>query len=148
MGRQTYSLIPKVNQSRCHAEFYLNTLYTGHGAFPSYERRFFDKDDICWCKDGTGNLHHIVYSCKLLEDIRAKYCPKNVMVQLFNFMFNYILFLQMCDSQLNIDIVAHSPGSTHDSFIRKFSGVKFMFSNGYITQPAFFQEDRSYPLEQ
>lgn len=46
-----------------------------------------------------------------------------------------------------MDVVARWPGSTHDSHIWKFSGLRHVLSSGLIPQRAFLLGDSGYPLE-
>ena len=59
-----------------------------------------------------------------------------------------INFQAICDSELKfIDVVAKWPGSTHDAFIWRMSGVNQRISNGDIPiVNGWFLGDSGYPL--
>ena len=44
-------------------------------------------------------------------------------------------------------MVARWPGSSHDSFIWRFCGLREIFAGGHIPQKNFLLEDSGYPLE-
>lgn len=76
-GRRTQQLIPRVSRKRCIADFYVNQVLTGHGAFPMYQARFHGKDETCFCCCEPGTVEHIIYNCQLFDTIRKDYFPCN-----------------------------------------------------------------------
>ncbi|GIX99975.1 uncharacterized protein CDAR_447361 [Caerostris darwini] len=75
-GREVFSLLPEVRETRTLGNFVLNQIYTGHGSFAVYQARFFGKQTTCQCGHPQEGRNHIIYDCPLSNEIRKKYFPK------------------------------------------------------------------------
>ncbi|GBN16345.1 hypothetical protein AVEN_248089-1 [Araneus ventricosus] len=59
-GKQVKELFDKVDEKRMLGEFYLNRIITGHGAFITYQNRFFGKSPWCLCGKDEGTVEHTI----------------------------------------------------------------------------------------
>lgn len=82
-GRNLYTITNKVNINYLSGNFYINQALTGHGAFPTYQNRFFNKSDKCTC-GAIGTREHILLQCDKYNNIRNKYFKTNDFKLLFN----------------------------------------------------------------
>lgn len=76
-GRAVHHIIPNINPKRLHGDFFLNQVLTEHGAFPAYMKRFFNRSDACWCRNNIGTVHHLIYDCVIMDQIRQARFPSN-----------------------------------------------------------------------
>ncbi|GIY54397.1 RNase H domain-containing protein [Caerostris darwini] len=76
-GREVFSLLPEVRETRTLGNFFLNQLYTGHGTLAVYQARFFGRNSSCQCGHPQEDRLHIVYDCPLWNDTRKKHFPKD-----------------------------------------------------------------------
>lgn len=75
-GRHVYDYFSSVNIKRLEGNFYINQIYTGHGAIPVYQARFKGKRRSCWCGAHVGTLH-LIYECCKVDHIRTVWFPVN-----------------------------------------------------------------------
>lgn len=76
-GRSVYAHFTKVSLERLEGNFFLNQVYTGHGAIPSYQAKFHNRTSDCWCGAQNGTLHHLIFECRIFDTIRDRWFPFN-----------------------------------------------------------------------
>ncbi|GBO15135.1 hypothetical protein AVEN_272154-1 [Araneus ventricosus] len=76
-GKQVNKLVDKVDEKRVLGDFYLNQMITSHGAFKTYQNRFFGKSPTCFCAKDEGTVEHTILKCDAWQDIRDTYFRKN-----------------------------------------------------------------------
>ncbi|GBM15934.1 hypothetical protein AVEN_270604-1 [Araneus ventricosus] len=76
-GKQVKKLFDKVDEKRVLGDFYLNQIITGHGAFKTYQNRFFGKSPWCFCGKDEGTVEHTILKCDAWQNIRDTYFKKN-----------------------------------------------------------------------
>lgn len=68
-----------VNVKKIYSDFYLNQIITGHGIFPEYQSKMFNKTDLCLCEQAVGSIEHVIKDCVLVRDTRLKYLTIDLM---------------------------------------------------------------------
>ncbi|GIY46733.1 uncharacterized protein CEXT_169301 [Caerostris extrusa] len=81
-GREVFSLLPEVRETRTLGNFFLNQLYTGRGTFAVYQARFFGKHTTCQCGHPQEDRSHVACDCPLWNDTRKNIFPKTTKMQL------------------------------------------------------------------
>ena len=76
VGRSVYSSFPNVTSRRIQGDFFINQLFTEHGSFGLYQKRFFGKDSSCvFCLERNAGVLHLIYECKFWEEKRNEVIP-------------------------------------------------------------------------
>lgn len=76
-GRRLRMFFPDPDPSRLNGDFFLNQVFTGHGAFAFHQSRFFGKDSTCHCGDDEGTVGHVVFRCPTFAQIRRDWFPRD-----------------------------------------------------------------------
>ncbi|GBL94457.1 hypothetical protein AVEN_235572-1 [Araneus ventricosus] len=61
-----------IKQNECN-KLNLNIVSRGHGAFKTYQNRFFGKSPWCFCGKDEGTVEPTILKCDALQDIRVTY---------------------------------------------------------------------------
>lgn len=77
VGRPVYRFFPTVSLKRLQGDFYLNQVYTGHGAFGPFQNKFFGRNPICFCALEDATIEHVLYRCSNYEKERNDFFPRN-----------------------------------------------------------------------
>lgn len=76
-GRVTYELFHRVALSRLQGDFYVNQVFSGHGAFDGHQARFFHSSPQCFCGTSESSIRHCLYECAIWKHTRDKFFPRN-----------------------------------------------------------------------
>ncbi|GIX87701.1 uncharacterized protein CDAR_617001 [Caerostris darwini] len=76
-GREVFALLSTVRTARIQGDFFINQLFTGHGAIGLHQERFFRKSSSCSCGQQLEDQNHVIYSCTKWIHIRNAYFPPN-----------------------------------------------------------------------
>lgn len=107
-GDQLYEIAPIVNIKKLSGNFYINQALTGHGAFPEYQNRFFNKDIHCGC-GAVGTCDHVLLRCGEYEKERKEYFSTKVIKQLFKVNRQLKGVIEIMKKQLKLLMNSESP---------------------------------------
>lgn len=76
-GRKVFAHFPEISRERVNGDFFLNQIFTGHGAMGPHQERFFGKEPLCDCLQEVSSEEHLIFRCVNYNDIRRDYFPSD-----------------------------------------------------------------------